>query len=211
MSRWIEDAGERLSLYHAATWLFVAMTAFGIMVAYWLMAKDRIGILGAVGVLALAWMLAAGLTLAVWTLSGAASRGLVQTITGAGNLPPAPSFSFQESLVIRGRFDEAAEAYRAHLEQAPGDFHARLALAALWRDHLRDPAMAERLYLEARTRRPPAGFDFAIGNALIDLYHRTGQRGRELAELARFAERFRDTPDGARARQAIARIKASEP
>ena len=210
MSRWIEDAGERMSLYHAATWLFVAMTVFGIMVAYWLMAKDRIGMLGAAGVMVLAWMLAAGLTAVIWTLSGAASRGLVQTMTGAGNLPPAPSFSYQESLVIRGKFDEAAEAYRAHLQQAPDDFHARLALAALWRDHLQDPAMAEKLYLEARSRRPPAGFDFAIGNALIDLYHRTGQRGRELAELARFADRFRNTPDGARARQAIARIKAAE-
>jgi hypothetical protein len=210
MSRWIEDAGERMSLYHAAIWLFVAMTAFGIMVAYWLMAKDRIGMLGAAGVMVLAWILAAGLTAAVWTLSGAASRGLVQAMTGAGNLPPAPSFSFQESLVIRGRFAEAAEAYHAHLEQAPDDFHARLALAALWRDHLKDPAMAEKLYLEARSRRPPASFDFAIGNALIDLYHRTGQRGRELAELARFADRFRNTPDGVRARQAIARIKASE-
>jgi hypothetical protein len=210
MSRWIDDAGERLSLYHAATWLFVAMTAFGIMVAYWLMAKDRIGILGAAGVLLLAWILAAGLTVVVWTLSGAASRSLVQTMTGAGNLPPAPSFSFQESLVIRGKFDQAAEAYRAHLQQVPGDFHARLAVAALWRDHLKDPAMAEKLYLEARSLRPPPGFDFAIGNALIDLYHSTGQRGRELAELARFAERFRDTPDGVRARQAIARIKALE-
>jgi len=210
MSRWLEDAGERMSLYHAATWLFITMTAFGLMVAYWLMAKDRIGILGAAGVMVLAWMLAAGLTVAVWTLTGAASRGLVQTMTGAGNLPPAPSFSFQESLVIRGRFDEAAEAYCTHLEQAPDDFHARLALAALWRDHLKDPAMAEKLYLEARSRRPPASFDFAIANALIDLYHHTGQRGRELAELARFADRFRNTPDGARARQAIARIKASE-
>lgn len=210
MSRWIEDAGERLSLYHAATWLFIAMTAFGIMVAYWLMAKDRIGILGAAGVIACAWMLAAGLTLVIWHLSGAASRGLVQTMTGAGNLPPAPSFSFQESLVIRGKFEEAAQAYREHLEKAPDDFHARLALAALWRDHLKDPAMAEKLYLEARSRRPSPGFEFAIGNALIDLYHRTGQRGRELAELARFAARFRDTPDGARARQAIARIKSEQ-
>jgi hypothetical protein len=131
-------------------------------------------------------------------------------MTGAGNLPPAPSFSFQESLVARGRFEAAATAYREHLNRAPDDFHARLALAALWRDHLDDPAMSERLYLEARRRRPPPSFDFAIGNALIDLYHRTGQRGRELAELARFADRFRDTSEGARARQAIARIKASD-
>src|SRR5687767_10547554 len=90
MSRWIEDAGERLSLYHAATWLFVAMTAFGLMVAYWLMAKNRIEILGAAGVMTLAWMLPVGLTFVIWILRGDLSRGLVQSMIGAGNLPPAP-------------------------------------------------------------------------------------------------------------------------
>lgn len=208
MSRWLEDAGERLSFYHAAVWVFVACTVFGIMVAYYLQAMDRIGILGAVGVLLIAWVLAAAITFGVWTMSGVVSRGIVQTMTGAGNLPPAPGFSFQESLVARGKYQEAAEAYREHLARAPDDFHARLALASLWRDHLGDPAMSERLYLETRSRHPPPSFDFAIGNALIDLYHRTGQHGRELAELARFADRFHGTPEGARAREAIARIKA---
>lgn len=208
MSRWLEDAGERLSFYHAAAWVFVACTAFGIMVAYYLLAMDRIGILGAVGVLLTAWVLAAAITFGVWTMSGVVSRGIVQTMTGSGNLPPAPGFSFQESLVARGKYQEAAAAYGEHLERSPDDFHARLALAALWRDHLGDPAMSERLYLETRSRRPPPSLDFAIGNSLIDLYHRTGQRGRELAELARFADRFQGTPEGARAREAIARIKA---
>jgi tetratricopeptide (TPR) repeat protein len=210
MSRWLEDAGERLTFYHAAVWVFVACTVFGIMVAYYLLAKDRIGIVGAVGVLLVAWVLSAVVTFGVWTMSGVVSRGLVQTMTGAGNLPPAPGFSLQESLVARGKYQEAAEAYLAHLERTPDDPYARLALAGLLREHLGDPAKAERVYLEARARRPPPNIEFSIANSLIDLYHRTGQHGRELAELARFAERFRGTPEGARAREAIARIKAGD-
>lgn len=208
MSRWLEDPGERLSFYHAAIWAFVACTVFGIMVAYYLVAMDRIGILLAIGVLLIAWAVAAAITFGVWTMSGVVSRGIVHTITGTVNLPPAPGFSLQESLVARGRYQEAAEAYGEHLEHSPDDCHARLALAALWRDHLGDPARSERLYLETRSRRPPPSFDFAIGNALIDLYHRTGQHGRELAELARFADRFQGTPEGESARGAIARLKA---
>ncbi len=210
MSKWLEDAGERLSFYHAAVWVFLACTVFGIMVAYYLLTMDRIGLLGAAGILLTAWVLAAAITAGIWTMSGIVSRGIVQTMTGAGNLPPAPGFSFQESLVARGKYQEAAEAYGEHLERSPDDIHARLALAALWRDHLGDPAMSERLYLDTRSRRPPPNVEFAIGNSLIDLYHRTGQPGRELAELARFAERFRGTPEGARARAAIARIKAGD-
>jgi tetratricopeptide (TPR) repeat protein len=131
-------------------------------------------------------------------------------MTGAGNLPPAPSFSLQESLVARGNYREAVSSYEEHLERSPGDFHARLALASLWRDHLNDPGAAERLLLEARRKSPPHNVEFAIGNALIDLYHRSGQRGRELAELARFAERFKGTAEGARAREALVRIKAGD-
>lgn len=209
-SRWIEDAGERLQLYHAALWAFIACTAFAIMVSYYLMSTRQLGWLGGAGILLLGWLLAAAITYAVWTASGVAGRALVHTITGAGNLTPAPSFSYQESLIARGSFSEAAQAFQEHLDAKPRDLHARLALAALWRDHLRDPGMAERLLLETRRLDPPAHIEFAIGNALIDLYRASGQLGREMAELARFAERFAGTEAGARARAALLRLKARE-
>jgi tetratricopeptide (TPR) repeat protein len=209
-SRWIEDLGERLRFYHAALWAFIACTAFAIMVAYYLMATRHIGWLIAVGILLLGWLLAATITLAVWTASGVVGRALVQYMTAAGNLPPAPSFSLQESLIARGKFSEAVREFEQHLEAKPNDLHARLALAGLWRDQLHDPVMAERLLLDTRRLDPPAPIEFAIGNALIDLYRAGGQPGREMAELARFAEKFAGSEAGARARAALLRLKARE-
>jgi len=210
MSKWLEDVGERVFFYRVAFFSLASCTVFAVMVSMLLMDQKKIGLRGAAGVVVLGWVTAGVITAVVWTVSGIASRGLVQTMTGAGNLPPAPSFSLQESLVARGKYPEAASSYEEHLERSPGDFHARLALANLWRDHLGDPGAAERLLLEARRKRPPPNFEFAIGNSLIDLYHRTGQRGRELAELARFAERFKGTAEGTRAREALTRIKAGD-
>ena len=208
MSRWIEDAGDRLAFYRVAFISLASCTVFAVMISLFLMDQKKIGLTGAAGVVLAGWLVAGVMTALVWTLSSSVSRGLVQTMTGSGNLPPAPSFSLQESLVARGRYQEAANSFSEHLERSPGDFHASLALAAIWRDHLGNPAISERLLLEARRRHPPPQIEFSIGNALIDLYHKTGQRGRELAELARFAERFRGSAEGTRAREALARIKA---
>ena len=210
MSRWLEDAGERHSFYRVAFISLASCTVFAVMVSMLLMDQKKIGLPGAGGILLIGWVTAGVITTLVWTVSGVVSRGVVQTMTGAGNLAPAPSFSLQESMVARGRYQDAASSYQEHLEQHPGDFHAQLALAALCRDHLGDAGRAERLLLEARRKEPPPNIEFAIGNSLIDLYHRTGQRGRELVELARFAARHRGTPEGVRAREALARIKAED-
>ena len=208
MSRWFDHAGERLQFLHAALWAFVACTAFALMVAFYLLTQEKIGLTAAAGILLLGWLLAAGIAVGTWTFSGMAGRTLVKTVTGAGDLPPAPSFSLQESLVARGKYREAADAYRRHLHANPRDFHARLALAAVVRDQLSDAREAERILVDARKLDPPPAFEFAIANALIDLHRRQGDRGRELAELARFADRFKGTAEAARARDAVARIKS---
>ena len=208
MSRLFDHAGDRLQFLHAALWAFVACTIFGIMVAFYLMTQDRIGLGGAAGILLIAWLTAAAIAIGSWRFSGMAGRAFAKTVTGAGDLPPAPGFSYQESLVARGRYQEAVDAYRAHLAGAPRDFQARLALAAILRDRLQLPEAARTELLEARRLDPPPAVEFAIGNALIDLAGRQGDRGRELAELARFAARFKGTPEGGRAREAIARIKS---
>ena len=53
--------------------------------------------------------------LLLWMVNRAA-RGWVNTVSGAGNIAPAASFSFQESLIIRGLYTEAADSFRAHLD-----------------------------------------------------------------------------------------------
>jgi len=207
MSRTHSDDLDRRLLIRMALGLGFAGTVVAAAVGFFLFTLHRIGLAGFIGVVALGPATAAVLTALIWSGTGLASRSIVQVITGAGNLKPVPSYSLQESLIARGRFKEAEESFLAHLAGEPRDHTARLALAALYRDHLRDPARAESLFLEVRRSEPTPAQEFAIANALIDLYRTTGQTGREMAELARFAHRYRGSEAGTRAAEALRRLK----
>jgi tetratricopeptide (TPR) repeat protein len=207
MSRWSDHHGDRIHLILIVVLLVGSCTLIAGAVTFLLIHRHQIGGLGAVGVLLLGPALGLGLAKVIWQGAGVSSRGLVTALTSAGNIKSAPSYSYQESLVARGRYQEAERAYQDHLAADPDDLDARLALAVLIRDHGRDSARAERLFLEARGRSPTPSQEYAIANALIDLYHRTGESGREMAELARFADCYRGTDGGNRAREALRRLK----
>lgn len=146
----------------------------------------------------------------VWRLIGGTSRGLVQMVLGAGNLPPEPEHSALESLVARGFYREAAEGFRTHLATVPHDNAARLKLAALEHQHLQNPAAAEQLYLEVRAHHPTPRQDTLATNLLIELYRSTGQRGRLMTELARYAARHRGTRAGEDAARALRELKTDD-
>ena len=135
------------------------------------------------------------------------ARSWVGMVSGAGNIQPTPSFSVQESLIIRGRFEDAEQSFLAHLADHPEDHDARLALADLYRRHLENPAGAERLYIEVRQGQPTSRQEATAFNQLIDLYRATGQRGKVMTELARYAERYAGTRAGAEARKALVEMK----
>lgn len=208
MSKGSSDSAERALFLRLAAYLIGVCIVFGSVIGFVLFHQKRIGAAGFVGAILLG--LVSGIVLAglVWGGTSMTSRALVTTITGAGNIKPAPSYSFQESLIARGKLKEAEESFLAHLAATPGDRDAGLALAALYRDHLGDPARAERLFLEIRQSGPTPAQEFAIANALIDLYRATGQTGREMAELARFADRYRGSEAAAGAAAALRRLKA---
>lgn len=143
---------------------------------------------------------------------GAAAAGLVHTMFAAGNIPPPPSYSAQETMIMRGRYADAAESFRAMMAEHPKDLDARLALARLLEDHLHDAAGAERLFLEVRASRPGPNprQEMAAANGLIDLYRRTHQLGRLKVELARFADRYRGSGAGSAALRELRELKAAD-
>ena len=149
----------------------------------------------------------AGVGFLLLRILDAGAKSWVGMVSGAGNIAPAPSFSAQESLIIRGRFREAENLFLVHLTERPQDHDARLALADLYRRHLENPAAAERLYLEVRQGKPTSKQEATAANQLIDLYRSTGQRGRLMTELARFAERYASTRAGGEARKALDQMK----
>jgi len=136
-----------------------------------------------------------------------AASGFTRTVLGGGNIPPDPAHSACESLVARGFYAEAADAYAAHLAAHPGDNLARVKLAEVHRVHLGAPEVAERLYLEVRRSAPSPREEALVANLLIEHYRATGQRGRLMSELARFAERYRGTRGGAEAARALQEMK----
>ncbi len=139
-----------------------------------------------------------------------ASQGLVKTIFAAGNIPPPPTYPRQETLIVRGQYREAAEYYRDHLTINPDDNEARLRLADLYEKHLDDAASAEALYLEVRRMQPTPRHEAMAANGLIDLYRKTGQRGRLMVQLARFAERYRGSPAAAEAARLLRELKEED-
>jgi len=137
---------------------------------------------------------------------GAASE-LVRTVYAARDLPPPRAYPRQEVMIARGQYAEAAGHFRDHMVVEPDDNQARLRLAALLETHLDDAPGAEALYKEVRLRMPTPGEETAAANGLIDLYRRTGQRGRLMVELARFAERYRGSAAGEAAQRELAELK----
>ena len=197
------DSGERMERFRLVAWL--GLPVFVILsLAEW-------KVVGFSGKLFLLMALNLGFiaVLCFLILRGIdfGARAWVNAVSGAGNIPPAPSFSAQESLIIRGHYAEAEKSFREHLTLHSGDHDARLALAELYRRHLENPAAAERLYLEVRQGKATAKQVATASNQLIDLYRATGQRGRLMGELARYAERYAGTRAGAEAKKALDGMK----
>jgi hypothetical protein len=136
-----------------------------------------------------------------------AAKGLVRTLYADADLPPPRTYPRQETLIARGQYEEAAGYYRDHLVVEPDDNEARVRLAALLERHLADDAAAEALYREVRAHAPLAREDVAAANGLIDLYRRTGQIGRLMGELSRFAERHGGSAAGDAARRELTALK----
>ncbi len=140
------------------------------------------------------------------SISGSA-EGLAAMMYGAGNLAPEPAHSGMESLVARGRYTEAAEAFTQWLVEHPADHSARFKLADLAIRHLQDPAQAERLYLEVRRGAPTPREEMLSSNLLIELYRSTGRSDRLVVELAKFADRYRGTRAGQDAARVLRELK----
>ncbi len=136
-----------------------------------------------------------------------AATGIANTLYAGGNLPTSPAHSGAESLVARGMYREAAGAYSAHLVRHPTDNLARIKLAEIHRQHLREPEVAERLFHEVRRNRPEPKDEFLASNLLMELHRSTGRRDRLMVELARFADRYKGTRAGKDAARTLREMK----
>jgi len=203
------DAADRLFRIRSILFPAAAGLVFGGLVAVYLMETRGYGIGAALGVAVTVAAIGAGLGAVSFFVIGKASHGLVTALTSAGSSPPRASTSFEESLIAAGRYREAGAALASRLEANPTDHDLRLTLADLAATHLADAATAEAKYREVLIGAATPDQVFRASNGLIDLYRRQGERGRLMAELARFADRYRNTRAGAAAKRELGELKAS--
>lgn len=156
---------------------------------------------------------ASGATIAViatWA-SSHASRGLVQMLTGAGNLTPAPSFSEAEALTAQGRHQDAVDVLRLHLARHPDDHAARLALVPILAGPLGDPTGAAAILIEIRRMSADPAVGWRVAQELIDLYRAAGNRGGLMGELARLSHAHPGTRAARSAAAELAALKQESP
>jgi tetratricopeptide (TPR) repeat protein len=204
------DVAERAQLLKIV--VFFSGPCFIILTALWVFLKWQ----GAISATTVAILEVCNIPLTavgVWAIHRGTTRaasGFARTVLAGGNIPPPPSYPRQETLIVRGQYAEAADYFRDHLRVSPGDLEARLRLADLLERHLAGYDEAERLYVDVRREQPDPRQEMAAYNGLIDLYAKTGRRDRLKVELARFAERYRGSPQAEEAARRLAQIKAED-
>jgi len=203
-----DEPSDRHQFAVVLVWLLAAGGVIGVAALVAAIAKGWIGGTGfLIGLLLLPVLLFAIARIVFMGVSGA-SEAFGQVVLAGGNLTPAASFSAEEAMVMQGRVAEARQALESRLEDDPDDVAVRLHLAALVRDQQGDHATAECLYLEGRSRPGAGSRADTYANLLIDLYQKTGNQGRLMAELARFADRNRGAPAGQAARRRLDELRA---
>lgn len=136
-------------------------------------------------------------------------RAFLSFIQPSGkSVPYQKSYSYEQSLIARGRIQEALEAYEAARVANPDDATLRGEMAEACAAH-GQPQRAVQLLAELREMPSASARQRMYATQrLIDLMvGPLGDRGRAMRELRRLIDEFPDTMEAAGARQALARLK----
>lgn len=123
--------------------------------------------------------------------------------------PPKKEYSYAESLVVRGQYEEAADAFELAVAEDPGDPTPYLRIARIYRDHLERHEDAARWFRRAqRESQIHPGHMMLARRELVELYiHHLGEPQKAAPELARLAEEFEGTPEGEWAEEELKAVK----
>jgi hypothetical protein len=135
--------------------------------------------------------------------------GLGRALVDLGLHRAGGGYSAIETLVVRGEYEAAAEAYRERAKEPADRVEATLRRSALLAGALGQPetAAAELQNLRA-TVHPGAEADLRIGLALVELYEdRLSDPGSAMAELRRLIDQHPSTRHLRRLRTSLADLK----
>jgi hypothetical protein len=134
-------------------------------------------------------------------------EGVARALSDLGLIRGGGGFSSIETLVVRGDFATAAEAYRERAQQPSQRVEATVRRADLLGGPLRQPETALVELESLRRNKLSPAEDLRVGVALVDLYERRlADPGRAMAELRRLIDRYPGTAS-VRLRRALADLK----
>jgi hypothetical protein len=143
-------------------------------------------------------------------LGDSAGKGATVMVAGGNTTPYTEQYSYQQTLVMQGRLDEALSTYEAIIAEEDSTPDVRIRAAELYSREAKNHVRAEQLFREViRHPKCSPGEEVYSANRLADLY--TGPLetpGRALVELRRIAERYKGTKVSERAVAAIRSLKA---
>jgi tetratricopeptide (TPR) repeat protein len=130
------------------------------------------------------------------------------TISGAST-PYVDQFSYQQSLVMQGKVDEALESYEAVITEKPTRVDVRIRAAELYLAKKGNARRAAELFREAQgISMISVGDDVYVTNRLVDLFTGPlGAPGRALIELRRLIDRYPNSAAAVQSREVLARLK----
>jgi hypothetical protein len=129
---------------------------------------------------------------------------------GTASTPYTEQYSYQQTLVMQGRLNEALESYEAIIAEPRSAVDVRIRAAELYTREAKHHQRAAELLQEV-LRHPACtpGEEVYAANRLADLLSTyLNQPGKALVQLRRLADRYAGTPVGDRAREAIRTLKA---
>jgi hypothetical protein len=156
---------------------------------------------------------------AIYGLVAGITSGVLEPVIDGGSrlfadvglMRAGQGFSAIETLVVRGKLEEAAEAYRERALERRDRAEATVRRAVLLAGPLGQPETA-LVELEAlRDGRLSSAEDLRVGIALVDIYERRlDDPGRAMAELRRLIDRHPDGRAIRRLRRELADLKAEQ-
>ena len=151
----------------------------------------------------------ASLFIIEWLTNSSADAGGSLYHSSGASTPSLRQYSLAESLVARGKHDEAKEAYELLCDDFPNDPEPPLRLARLQRDKLNDYSSAAASFKRALAARDvDRRTNIAVTRELIELYtHKLRTPTAALPFLGRLAEAYPDDAVSAWAKAEYADIK----
>jgi hypothetical protein len=145
-----------------------------------------------------------------WFIGFALGGAWKRVAVDGSSTPYERTFSYEQSLVMKGRVDDALASFEAVIATEPELIAPRIKAAELYAREKKDPQRAAELFRDVlRSPSITSGDDVYATNRLVDLY--TGplnDPGRALVELRRLIDTRPDSVAAEHARRSLAELKA---